>query len=152
MTLVIRCQAPAAWARPLFAHLFQIQPHVQDTSWPGIEMQSIGEGWYELTLPDFDAASIVFTDGQGNQTPDLRRDRDGWYVPNHGWQNSRQVGNETPSENLATTHANHNADDAEEWSEDHDAEEWSEDHDAEEWLGLRLRTGVGIRSRLRSRL
>jgi len=132
MPLVIRCQAPPQWARPLFVHLFQTQPHFQDTSWPGIEMQSIGEGWYELTLADLDAASIVFTDGHGNQTPDLRRERDGWYVPNRGWQDARLVESETPSEDLVRIHARFNADDAQEWSEDHAGPSANEEPDFRE--------------------
>ncbi len=74
-----------------------------ETTWPGLEMRPLGAVWYELTLPDIDAASIVFTDGKGRQTPDLRRATDGWYVPGLGWFDTEGAAHDalhvaTPSE------------------------------------------------------
>lgn len=71
--------------------------------WPGIEMRPVGDDWYEVTLPELDAASIVFNDGQGHQTPDLSRERDGWYVLGRGWHDSKPAGVEPASGHRETT-------------------------------------------------
>ncbi|XOV78630.1 MAG: pullulanase-type alpha-1,6-glucosidase [Aestuariibacter sp.] len=42
-------------------------------AWPGVSMQSLGDGWYSYTFPvGVDNADLIFNDGQGSQTGDLQ--------------------------------------------------------------------------------
>ncbi len=42
-------------------------------------MTAEGNGWYVYRFESVEAASIVFNDGRGRQTGNLRRESDGWY-------------------------------------------------------------------------
>ncbi|NUQ82072.1 MAG: starch-binding protein [Bacteroidetes bacterium] len=58
------------------------------TTWPGVDMTSIGNNWYKYTFTGANSASIVFNDGAGKQSSDLSRSgSDGWYY-NGAWYNS----------------------------------------------------------------
>lgn len=54
------------------------------TTWPGVEMTSIGNGTYSITLPS-DADYIIFTDGNGSQTDDLTIAGDKKIYNNGSW-------------------------------------------------------------------
>ena len=41
------------------------------TKWPGKKMTSVGNGVYEITIPK-DAQYIIFNNGNGSQTGDLK--------------------------------------------------------------------------------
>jgi glycerol kinase len=47
-------------------------------------MRAIGDDWYSYVIQGTASASMVFTDSEGQQTSDLFRDQDGWYV-SEGW-------------------------------------------------------------------
>jgi hypothetical protein len=48
-------------------------------------MRDIGGDWYSYEIQGAASASMVFTDGEGNQTKDLFRDEEGWYTLPDGW-------------------------------------------------------------------
>ncbi len=83
--LVIRFKKPADWGDSISVHYWNATPPAPGTSWPGLPMTPEGKGWYHATLGGVEAANMVFTDGAGHQTGDLRRERSGWYSTDHRW-------------------------------------------------------------------
>lgn len=78
-------QKPTSWASSIHIHYWNTSPLRKSTQWPGELMQPLGADWYKIELSGISATSIVFNDGQGRQTADLRRDRKGWYLSNGTW-------------------------------------------------------------------
>lgn len=52
-------------------------------TWPGADMESEGNGWYCFEFPSVASTSLIFNDGDANQTPDLYADAEAWY--DNGW-------------------------------------------------------------------
>jgi glycosidase len=78
--LVIHFHRPAGWGPTVYLHYWATVPERGGTDWPGVAMTDEGDGWHVARLPGVRAASLVFTDGEGHQTGDLRRDREAWLV------------------------------------------------------------------------
>ncbi|MBK1644043.1 alpha-amylase [Thiocapsa imhoffii] len=73
------------WGKQLYVHCWDARPNGLTTSWPGQPMEPGEDGWYHLRLVGVTATQLVFTDGEGHQTPDLWRDRDGWLDRQDRW-------------------------------------------------------------------
>ncbi|WP_051052793.1 starch-binding protein [Fulvivirga imtechensis] len=65
-------------------YFWNVTPSSQTTTWPGVSMTAIGDGWYKYTLTGADCANVIFSDNGANQTADLYRCGDGWYT-NGAW-------------------------------------------------------------------
>ncbi|NLR89759.1 starch-binding protein [Flammeovirga sp. SR4] len=50
------------------------------SNWPGVEMSNDGNGWFSYTIPNITSTNLLFHDGNGNQTVDLTRSQEGWYM------------------------------------------------------------------------
>jgi Starch-binding module 26 len=74
--LEVHFKKPADWQEPLFVHYWD---DGRRTAWPGEPMTVEDDGWHFHTLSGVRTATIVFNDNKGHQTPDLGRDRAGWY-------------------------------------------------------------------------
>jgi len=48
-------------------------------------MTAEGDDWFAFTWQGADAADLVFNDGAGRQTGNLRRERDGWFFTGNTW-------------------------------------------------------------------
>ena len=72
-TLQVHFRKPADWGEP-FVHYWNSQ---RRTTWPGEQMSAEGDGWYGHSLAE--GATVVFNDNSGHQSPDLERQRGGWY-------------------------------------------------------------------------
>ena len=81
----IRFRCPIHWNPSVFVHTFAAWPPRADTEWPGVVMQPISDGWYQIDLDDVDRVSLVFNDGHGQQTEDLLCDGSGAYEIGIGW-------------------------------------------------------------------
>ena len=86
--LVVRFRKPANWATPVFVHFWDLQPGGKASSWPGLPMTEETGGWFSHRLKGVRAASLVFNDGYGQQTGDLRREKDGWFEFDRGWSDT----------------------------------------------------------------
>ncbi|MCU0972198.1 MAG: alpha-amylase family glycosyl hydrolase, partial [Gammaproteobacteria bacterium] len=86
--LVIHFKRPADWEGTVYLHCWATAPHVRETRWPGVAMAEEGDGWHVARLTGITAASLVLSDGAGHQTPDLRREREGWLVGGR-WHDAR---------------------------------------------------------------
>ena len=89
----VNFKRPASWGNNMRAYFFNnsLNATLSGTQdWPGQSMTNLsGTDWfsYTLTPPSGVAAeniSVIFTDGNGNQTDDLTRSTDGWYT-NGAW-------------------------------------------------------------------
>ncbi len=89
----VNFRKPANWGPNSFVYFFNNATNslLEGTqNFPGQQMTNLsGSDWYAYTLnpPAGVAAeniSLLFADGQGNQTPDLTRGTDGWYT-NGSW-------------------------------------------------------------------
>jgi glycosidase len=85
MPLVVHFKRPAGWAAGINIHYWDTQPADPPTRWPGVAMAAEANDWFVYALPSAEAASIVFNDGAGRQTGNLRRDSAGWYYSNSQW-------------------------------------------------------------------
>ncbi|MGF1613445.1 MAG: alpha-amylase family glycosyl hydrolase [Gammaproteobacteria bacterium] len=85
MALTVHFKRPSGWGDTLRIHYWDTSPAVPATAWPGLAMSPEANDWFAYGFETAKAASIVFTDGAGRQTGDLRRERDGWYYTNHTW-------------------------------------------------------------------
>ena len=60
---------PASWGNSVNIHLWNAGSY--NTTWPGIAMTNLGDGWYRYTNSALNSCSVVISDGNGNQTADL---------------------------------------------------------------------------------
>ena len=86
--LALHFKRPKNWGSSVRLHYWGTQPQVTATSWPGVPMRAIGDDWYSYEIQGTASASLVFTDGEGQQTADLSRAQDGWYKLSDGWHAS----------------------------------------------------------------
>jgi hypothetical protein len=83
--LALHFKRPKNWGSSVRLHYWATQPQVPATNWPGVPMRAIGDDWFSYEIQGAAAASVVFTDGEGQQTADLSRDQEGWYTLSEGW-------------------------------------------------------------------
>lgn len=79
---------PASWGTAIKIYWWNALPSgiLADGTWPGVAMTSEGNGWYAYTFTNISSTNLIFNDGS-NQTADLNRDRNGWYM-NNTWYDS----------------------------------------------------------------
>ncbi|MBK5931572.1 alpha-amylase family glycosyl hydrolase [Halochromatium salexigens] len=89
--LVLYFRPPSDWAETLHVHYWDRQPAGDASDWPGVSMAPDPDapGWYRCKFTNTHQLHLVFNDGQGRQSPDLSRDRSGWYRLDSGWQDQR---------------------------------------------------------------
>ncbi|MEL6536281.1 MAG: starch-binding protein [Bacteroidota bacterium] len=68
-------------------YYWNASPSGLTTSWPGVAMTDEGNGWFSYTLPSTTSTNLIFSDNGANQTADLSRSGEGWYL-NGTWYNS----------------------------------------------------------------
>ena len=85
MPLVVHFKRPAGWQATINIHYWNTAPADPATTWPGVAMTAEASDWFVYQFPIAEAASIVFNDGAGRQTGDLRRESDGWFYTNNTW-------------------------------------------------------------------
>jgi glycosidase len=85
MPLVVHFKRPAGWQATINIHYWETTPADPATTWPGIAMTAEANDWFVYQFPTAEAASIVFNDGAGRQTDNLRRETDGWFYTNNTW-------------------------------------------------------------------
>lgn len=86
--ITIYFQRPADWSEPVMIHFWNRMPADDATDWPGVPMTPLPghPGWYGFRFADTLRVHLVFNDGNGRQSPDLARERDGWYALDTHWQ------------------------------------------------------------------
>lgn len=85
MPLVVHFKQPSDWRNTVNIHYWDTTPSVPQTNWPGVAMTAGANGWFRYEFQTAEAASLVFNDGAGRQTGNLRRERLGWFYTNNQW-------------------------------------------------------------------
>lgn len=61
-------------------HHWGAAPAVLDNStWPGVAMTPVGDGWYRYDFVGIASTNLLFNDNGAAKTDDLSRDKNGWY-------------------------------------------------------------------------
>ncbi|MCX8131127.1 MAG: alpha-amylase family glycosyl hydrolase [Clostridia bacterium] len=87
--LTVHFKKPSTWSSRIKIHYWNLVPTATQTTWPGLDMSSEGNGWYKYTIPNATSASVIFNDNNGKQTANLSRSTaEGWYYTDNAWYNS----------------------------------------------------------------
>ena len=85
--LIVHFKRPRGWRDTINIHYWNTAPSLASTSWPGVSMTAAGNDWFIYRFEVAEAANIVFNDGAGRQTGDLRREQEGWFFDDNRWYN-----------------------------------------------------------------
>lgn len=88
--LTIHFQKPAGWNTATMYFWNSTPASSQTATWPGVQMNNDGNGWYSYTIPCANCSNIIFSDNGANQTADLNRCGEGWY--DGSWHSSQPGG------------------------------------------------------------
>ena len=83
--LVVHVKRSQGWQQTVKIHYWETTPAAPATTWPGVAMAAEANDWYICRFTGIQAANIVFNDGAGHQTGNLRRERPGWFYTNNQW-------------------------------------------------------------------
>ncbi|MDJ0898194.1 MAG: alpha-amylase family glycosyl hydrolase [Xenococcus sp. MO_188.B8] len=83
--LIVHFKKPRGWQNTINIYYWNTAPSSSSTTWPGLSMTAEGDDWFVYRLEGITTASIIFNDGAGRQTADLRRNRSGWYFLDNRW-------------------------------------------------------------------
>jgi len=83
--LTVHFKKPDGWADTVHVYYWDTRPHLQATDWPGKAMTAQADDWFVYKFEGTEAARMVFNDGQGRQTSDQQRDRNGWLDASGQW-------------------------------------------------------------------
>jgi len=81
----IHFDKPADWADTVHLHYWGLEPGGQCSEWPGEPMATQDGRRYTWRCEGARSVQCVIHDGQGRQTADLYRDRDGWLDAGLRW-------------------------------------------------------------------
>jgi glycosidase len=85
--LVVHFKKPSGWQDTINIHYWDVTPSSPSTTWPGVSMTAEGNNWFIFRFEGIEAANIVFNDGAGHQTGNLRREQEGWFFDDNRWYN-----------------------------------------------------------------
>ncbi|MCK8522126.1 starch-binding protein [Aquimarina sp. D1M17] len=88
---------PSNWSQ-VNVHYWNETPDIlPNSNWPGPLMNQMGNAdWYEYIFEGVTTINLLFSDNGANKTPDLSRDRDGWYEDGTWYDNQPGVTVNTP--------------------------------------------------------
>ena len=82
--------SPPSWSTPLNVFWWQAIPALPDRPWPGVKMDTVvneNTRWYKYNFDQTVFSNVIFNDGS-NQTADLTRTKNGWYLHNQWYDQS----------------------------------------------------------------
>ena len=85
MPLIVHFKKPSDWRNTVNIHYWDTTPAIPPTTWPGVPMTAESNDWLIYTFETAEATNIVFNDGTGRQSGNLRREQLGWYYLNNAW-------------------------------------------------------------------
>jgi glycosidase len=88
--LVVYFKRPNQWQQTINIYYWDTRPSSATLQWPGISMTAEGNDWYSYRFQGLEAANIIFNDGSGQQTQDLRREKEGWFFNNTWYDENPQ--------------------------------------------------------------
>jgi len=106
--ITVHYYKPSAWGTPnIYYYDDSVTPTRIGSAWPGVPMQSIGDGWYSYTIEGWDQAYVIFN-SNNQQTPGSGQR--GYLVNDTAWIKDGAVTGEKPADGLIpVTFTVHNA-------------------------------------------
>ena len=91
--LIVHFKKPQEWNDTIKIHYWNTTPLSSSTTWSGVSMMAEGNDWFVYRFQGISATNIVFNDGSGQQTGNLRREKEGWFFDDNRWydQNPEQA-------------------------------------------------------------
>ena len=83
--LIVHFKKPRGWQNTVKIHYWNTAPLASSTTWPGLSLTAEGNDWFVYRFEGISAANIVFNDGTGQQTANLRRNKEGWFFDDNRW-------------------------------------------------------------------
>ena len=83
--LIVHFKKPTGWQNTIKIHYWNTAPSLSSTTWTGLSMTAEGNDWFVYRFEGISAASIVFNDGAGRQTADLKWEKEGWFFDDNRW-------------------------------------------------------------------
>lgn len=86
--ITVHFKKPTNWPDAKLHH-WGAQPtgSLSNSNWPGVNMVLECGDWYEYTFPNINSTNLLFHSGNGQQSADLSRSSNGWYLDGQ-WYNS----------------------------------------------------------------
>ena len=81
--LTVHFKRPSGWGPSINIHYWDTGPLAAGTTWPGVAMTAEANDWFVFSFQGIERASLIFTDGGGRQTGNLRRESPGWFYTNN---------------------------------------------------------------------
>jgi len=100
---------PSNWGTGIKIYYWSALPTgiLANATWPGVNMTDAGNGWYSYTFTNVTSTNLIFNDGT-NQTADLSRDKNGWYMNSTWYDSNPGTGVAVTSVSLSPTTASLN--------------------------------------------
>lgn len=100
---------PSNWGTGIKIYYWSALPTgiLANATWPGVNMTDAGNGWYSYTFTNVTSTNLIFNDGT-NQTADLSRDKNGWYMTGTWYDSNPGTGVAVTSVSLSPTTASLN--------------------------------------------
>lgn len=88
-TFTVNFYKPTSWGTAIKIYWWDALPAgvLPNGTWPGVSMTNAGNGWYSYTFTNITSTNLIFNDGT-NQTPNLTRNKTGWYQNNTWYDNN----------------------------------------------------------------
>lgn len=100
---------PSNWGTGIKIYYWSALPAgvLANATWPGVNMTDSGNGWYSYTFTNVTSTNLIFNDGT-NQTADLSRNKNGWFMNNVWYDSNPGTGVAVTSVTLSPTTASLN--------------------------------------------
>ncbi|WP_013321734.1 alpha-amylase family glycosyl hydrolase [Gloeothece verrucosa] len=85
--LIVHFKRPNGWEEIINIYYWDTSPNSNATNWPGVPMTEEDNDWFVYRFEGIEAANIIFNDGEGKQSGNLRRDSEGWFFLDNRWYN-----------------------------------------------------------------
>ena len=93
--LIVHFKKPRGWQNTINIYYWNSTPLSSSITWPGLPMIAEDDDWFVYRLEGIATANIIFNDGAGRQTANLRRDKSGWFFLDNRWYD-QQPSNPNP--------------------------------------------------------
>lgn len=87
------------WNSP---YIYYYSDNSTPINWPGEEMSSIGDGWYEYTINNFEKVRVIFSDNGANQNP--AQNQEGYLIEGDKWYKNGNWYDSCPQTSTTTIH------------------------------------------------
>ena len=99
--LIVHFKKPRGWQNTINIYYWDTEPLPSSITWPGLTMTAEDDDWFVYQFEGITSANIIFSDGAGRQTANLRRDRSGWFFVDNRWYDQKPTDADLDLESLS---------------------------------------------------